>query len=131
MQATATASAMQGSCACGTIRFTVTAPPKGTSVCHCSQCRKMSGHAWSSAQVPQTAIAIDGPVTWVSLTRTARRGICPGCGAFLFWQAHDEDILSFALGAIDGPTGLSLEKHIFTGDKGDCYALADGVPQRP
>ena len=39
--------------------------------------------------------------------------------------------MSFALGAIDGPTGLTLEKHIFTDTKGDYYQIADGLPQKP
>ena len=120
---------MQGSCACGTVRFRVEGTPVGVSVCHCGQCRKMSGHAWSSAYLPQSDIRIDGPVKWVALSPTARRGICPDCGAFLFWKAHDEDTMSFALGALDGPTGLRLEKHIFTAEKGDYYDIADGLPQ--
>lgn len=121
---------MKGSCACGAIAFTVSGVPQGASCCHCTQCRKMSGHVWSSAYVPETEIVIDGAVKWVSLTEKAKRGICPDCGAFLFWKAHDEDTMSFALGAIDGATGLSLEKHIFTATKGDYYALSDGLPQK-
>ncbi|MEQ9675765.1 MAG: GFA family protein, partial [Roseovarius indicus] len=37
---------------------------------------------------------------------------------------------SFALGALDEPTGLTLEKHIFTADKGDYYDIKDGLPQK-
>lgn len=121
---------MQGSCACDKIRFVIQGTPQGASVCHCSQCRKMSGFAWSSAYLPAGQICIDGPVKWIALSDSAKRGICPDCGAFLFWKAHDEDRMSFALGAIDGPTGLALSKHIFTGDKGDYYQIADGLPQR-
>ncbi|MDU8911736.1 GFA family protein [Aestuariicoccus sp. MJ-SS9] len=122
---------MNGSCACGTIRFTVTGQPRKASACHCTQCRKMSGYAWSSAQVPTSALSITGPVAWFASSDSARRGLCPTCGAFLFWKAHDEDLISFALGAIDGPTGLTLEKHIFTADKGDYYTIADGLEQKP
>lgn len=121
---------MKGSCCCGSVSFTVNAPPKGASVCHCGQCRKMSGYAWSSAFVPEAALTIQGPVRWFASSDLAKRGICPTCGAFLFWKAHAEDTISFALGAIDGPTGLTLEKHIFTADKGDYYSIADGIPQR-
>ena len=39
------------------------------------------------------------------------------------------DWTSIALGAFDGPTGLQLERHIFVAEKGDYYALADGLPQ--
>ena len=89
----------------------------------------MSGFAWSSAYVADAALTIAGPVRWFASSDAAQRGICPTCGAFLFWKAHAENTISFALGAIDGPTGLTLEKHIFTADKGDYYTIADGVPQ--
>ena len=122
---------LKGSCLCQGIRFTVSGPVQGPSVCHCTQCRKLSGFAWSSAYAPVTAIEINGDVRWFASSTTAERGICPTCGAFLFWKAHDEDTMSFALGAIDGPTGLTLEKHIFTDTKGDYYQIADGLPQKP
>lgn len=56
-------------------------------------------------------------------------GSC-NCGCFLFWNANDEDGMSFSLGAIDGPTGLKLQKHIFVADKGNYYDIADDVPQK-
>ena len=55
-------------------------------------------------------------------------GFFPRCGSFLFWTAHDEDTISFALGALDAPTGLTLEKHIFCEDKGDYYDIEDDLP---
>ena len=59
----------------------------------------------------------------------ARRGFCRQCGSLLFWQAHDEDTLNVSLGAFDGPTGLTMQNHIFVADKGDYYDIADGLPQ--
>ena len=41
-----------------------------------------------------------------------------------------EPRISFSLGAIDGGTGLRLDRHIFTASKGDYYDIADSVPQR-
>ena len=121
---------LEGSCLCGNVTFRVTGAPRGVSACHCGQCRKQSGHVWSSAYVPEADLEISGEVTWYEATPAAKRGFCGTCGAFLFWKAHDEDTMSFALGALDGPTGLKLEKHIFTADKGDYYDIADGVPQK-
>jgi len=74
-------------------------------------------------------VAIAGPVAWYAASDMAKRGFCPRCGSFLFWTAHDEDTISFSLGSLDEPTGLRLEKHIFTADKGDYYDITDGVPQ--
>lgn len=121
---------LKGSCLCGAIRFEATGEPQGISVCHCGQCRRMSGHLWSSAYVKDDELAIVGEPQWYASSDTARRGFCPTCGSFLFWKHNDENTTSFALGAIDGPTGLTLQKHIFTADKGDYYDIADGVEQR-
>ncbi|WP_410001043.1 GFA family protein [Vannielia litorea] len=121
---------LKGSCLCGAIRFEARGEPQGVSVCHCGQCRRMSGHLWSSAYVPDDALTISGEPQWYESSETAKRGFCTICGSFLFWKHNDEDTISFSLGSIDGPTGLRLQKHIFTADKGDYYDIADGVEQR-
>lgn len=119
----------QGHCLCGAIRFRTEAEPHAASICHCTQCRRQSGHLWASAQVPKSGLQITGPVRWHASSAQAQRGFCPTCGAFLFWQAHAEDTISFALGALDSPTGITLEKHIFCADKGDYYTISDTLPQ--
>jgi len=120
---------MKGHCLCGAITFETSAMPQGVSMCHCSQCRRQSGGIWSSAFVAQDALTITGDVRWFAASDTARRGFCPRCGSFLFWQGTGEDTISFALGAVDNPTGMTLEKHIFVADKGDYYDIAGDVPQ--
>ena len=120
---------MKGSCLCGSVSFTITGEVGAVSACHCSQCRKQSGHVWSSAQVNAADIDMSGEVRWFESSSSAKRGFCPTCGAFLFWKAHEEDAISFSMGSVNGLTGLKLEKHIFTVDKGDYYDIADGVPQ--
>ena len=120
----------KGHCLCGDVSFVTRTPLKGACVCHCSQCRRQSGHLWASAHAPERDVDISGPVAWYEASPSARRGFCPRCGSVLFWKAHDEDTISVALGALDQPTGLRLERHIFTADKGDYYDIADGVPQR-
>ncbi|MFB9151552.1 GFA family protein [Roseovarius ramblicola] len=121
---------LEGSCLCGDISFKVNARPEGVSVCHCRQCRRQSGHLWASAYVARSDLSISGTVKWYEASETAKRGFCPRCGSSLFWAAHAEDTMSFALGALEEPTGLRLEKHIFVADKGDYYDIADGVPQK-
>ncbi|MGR3634515.1 MAG: GFA family protein [Shimia sp.] len=121
---------LRGSCLCGDITFETSAPPQGPSMSHCSQCRKQSGGVWASAFVAEKALQISGDVLWFEASKIAKRGSCPRCGAYLFWKAHDEDTMSFAMGALDGPTGIKIEKHIFVADKGDYYDIADGLEQK-
>lgn len=120
---------MKGSCNCGASRFEVTGKVWGVSNCHCGQCRKQSGNVWASAVVQQADIEISGDVKWYASSESAKRGFCATCGCNLFWKHNEESSMSFSLGAIDGPTGLRIEKHIFVADKGDYYDIADGIPQ--
>ncbi len=119
---------LNGSCNCKDISFTISGEVRGVSNCHCGQCRKQSGNVWASAVVEQADIKITGTPTWYRSSDSAARGFCPTCGAFLFWKHDDETSMSFGLGALDGPSGLKIEKHIFVVDKGDYYEIADGLP---
>lgn len=122
---------LKGSCLCGAVQYQATGVVKGPSVCHCSQCRKQSGHVWASAYVPDAALKItrDDGLKWYASSDVAKRGFCGVCGAFLFWKMGGEETTSFSLGSLDGPTGITLQKHIFVADKGDYYDISDGLPQ--
>src|SRR5687767_12601468 len=119
----------EGRCLCGAVRFTVEGELRPPGACHCSQCRRQSGHYWASTDVPRANLSVTGEVTWFASSERVRRGFCAACGSVLFWDPVGRDRIAVAMGAFDAPTGTSLEKHIFTGDKGDYYAIADGLPQ--
>ncbi|NND17434.1 MAG: GFA family protein [Silicimonas sp.] len=120
---------MKGTCLCGAVEFRVSGQPEGTAVCHCSMCRKQSGHVWASAHVPDADLTVSGEVRWYHSSNFARRGFCPTCGSFLFWKDDRDPHVSFSLGALEEPTQLTLSRHIFTKDKGDYYEITDGLPQ--
>ena len=124
---------LKGSCVCGGVRFTLGEKPLDAGACHCVQCRKQSGHYWASSGVPKGALEVEGRenVTWYHASAKVRRGFCSRCGSWLFWEPVEGDRVEVALGAIDGPTGLRLQRHIFVSEKGDYYDIADGLPQRP
>lgn len=122
---------LSGSCQCQSVRFRITEPLASPTACHCVQCRKQSGHYFASANVAKSAVVLSGGehITWYSASARVRRGFCSRCGSWLFWEPLQRDWTSVALGAIDGPTGVQLERHIFVAEKGDYYTLADGLPQ--
>jgi hypothetical protein len=122
---------MQGSCLCGAVRFEVTPPLRSVVACHCSQCRKTSGHYWAASSVPLAGFRLltETGLAWYRASATARRGFCRLCGSTLFWQPDDGDRISFSPGALDEPSGLRIDRHIFVADKGDYYTLGDGAPQ--
>ncbi|RBW53184.1 GFA family protein [Ruegeria sp. A3M17] len=121
-----------GSCLCGAVTFRIDGELSPPSACHCGQCRKQSGHVWSSTWTHQDNLSFTASdtLTWFRTSDTARRGFCSACGSFLFWQHNDEDTISISMGAFDTPTGLQLARHIFVADKGDYYDITDDLPQR-
>ena len=119
-----------GSCLCGAVRYRVTGPMRPVIACHCTQCRKTSGHHVAATSAPRDRIGITGEVRWFQSSPTARRGFCPVCGSNLFWDGQGTT-LSIMAGTLDAPTGLILRGHIFCADKGDYYEIADGLPTAP
>ena len=122
----------KGSCLCGAVRITVEGELPGPDACHCSQCRKTSGHFWASTDVPRSAVTIEGEehVTWYRSSEKVRRGFCSTCGSALFWDPIGREKTAIAMGAFDQPTDTRLHMHIFTADKGDYYEIADDLPQK-
>jgi hypothetical protein len=57
----------------------------------------------------------------------ARRAFCPTCGSYLFWEEHD-GLVYISAGSLDGPTGLSMDGHIFYADRGDYYRVGERLP---
>ncbi len=121
----------KGSCLCGAVTFEITADLPPPDACHCTNCRKQSGHFFVSTDVPRSAVTIRGAdhVTWYQSSEKARRGFCSTCGASLFWDPLNRDWIGIAMGAFDGPTDTHIHVHVFVADKGDYYDIADGVPQ--
>lgn len=118
----------QGGCLCGAVTYRVTGPMRPVIACHCTQCRKTSGHHVAATSAPREAIAVTGEVRWFRSSASAQRGFCPVCGSNLFWDGGGSN-LSIMAGTLDGATGLRVKGHIFCADKGDYYEIADGLPQ--
>ncbi len=121
----------QATCLCKAVSVTVKTSLPAPNACHCSQCRKQSGHYWASVDLKSQDVTIEGEdsITWYQASPKVRRGFCKTCGSFMFWDPLHHDTVAVAMGAFDGPTQTALALHIFVADKGDYYEIADGLPQ--
>ena len=121
---------MRGSCLCGAVEFDVTGPLRAVVACHCSQCRKTSGHFWAATSVPMDRFRMvrDNGLAWYRSSDSAQRGFCKCCGSTLFWKPDGENRLSFSPGALDGPTGVATAEHIFVADAADYYSPVGPPP---
>lgn len=76
----------QGGCLCGAVRYTIDGPPAAVAVCHCTNCRKQGGSAFSvNCVVPDAAFHRTGE-TQVFTDRgdsgnAVWRHFCPACGS--------------------------------------------------
>ena len=72
----------RGSCLCGAVRFDIDAELAGGDACHCTQCRKHSGHYFASTDVPKSALTVDNEdsLAWYQSSDRVRRGFCRTCG---------------------------------------------------
>jgi hypothetical protein len=120
-----------GGCLCGSVKFTVIGPLQAPDACHCSQCRRQTGHYWASTDVANSAITIShaDSLRWYQSSAKVRRGFCAECGSTLFWEPQGQERVAVAMGAFDLPTGTQLGIHIFVASKGDYYQITDGLPQ--
>lgn len=121
-----------GSCLCGGVSFTISAPLRPVDCCHCSQCMKTHGHyaAYSAAPTDSIHFTEQKGLKWYDSSDIARRGFCQDCGGSLFYQPKGKSYTSIAAGMLDVPTGLKTVGHIFVAGKSDYYEMPeDGLPR--
>lgn len=117
---------LTGGCYCGGVRYRLEPPLRDVIGCHCSQCRKTSGHFVAMTSVPESQFTLvaDETLTWFRSSETARRGFCNRCGGNLFFKPESEARISVAAGTIDGKTGVKMTQHIHLDGQGDYYDLS-------
>ena len=82
---------ISGSCECRNIKFKIHGQIPNVVACHCTQCRKTSGHVWAATSVGDEDLIFlrkDG-LKWYQSSAKAKRGFCENCGASLFYK-HNE-----------------------------------------
>lgn len=112
---------LRGSCQCRSVRYEIGREPLTVYACHCTECQRQSGSAFSlSMVVPREAVAIiDGrPKEWLRRTdggRTVSCLFCGDCGARLYHEPHSNRAITIVKpGTLDDTSWLSPVGHIWT-----------------
>jgi hypothetical protein len=125
---------LTGSCACGTVRFEVTAPFKTAGYCHCKRCQRRSGALWTlNAIVDTSAFQV---LSGEEAIRSWHPGdglpkaFCGECGGHLYSEGGE--IRGVRLGAVDGDPGIRPSWHQWVESAPDWEPLPDdGLPRHP
>jgi hypothetical protein len=100
-----------GGCLCGAVRYRVDGEPTHVGRCHCADCRKESGSAFSIyAQWPRDRFELEGEVTTYE-----GRSFCPRCGSRIGNLGPEgEGDVEIRIGSLDdAPFGLKPEAEIW------------------
>ena len=98
------------SCRCGQLRVTANGEPVRVSVCHCLDCKKRTGSAFSTqARWPAEQVSVEGQSK--SWSHTADSGnrisfhFCPECGSDVHYEIDGkfDGQIAIPLGAFDDP----------------------------
>jgi hypothetical protein len=121
-------------CACGALSARAEGDPVRLSVCHCLDCKRRSGSAFSwNATYDAARVAIDG--VHRSFTRSSDEGywgrfhFCPECGVTVAYEIERRpDMVSIPAGAFADPALPPPEIEVY--DERRCPWLPDfGIPR--
>lgn len=124
----------EGGCACGEVRYRLTADSMFTHCCHCLNCQRQTGSAFvinlllEADRVEMTAgepQAVDVPRDNGSLQRIYR---CPSCHVAVFSEYTRPEVLFVRAGTLDDPSAVAPDVHIFTRSKVPWVTLPASVP---
>src|ERR1700722_2817461 len=121
----------QGGCECGAVRYAVAGRLRPIVACHCSQCRRFTGHflAATAARRSKLTLIKDAGLRWYDSSDAARRGFWGLCGSTAFLGARERHHVSISAGSLDDSRDLAIVCHIHVADKGTYYDIEPGVTQ--
>ena len=122
-----------GGCLCGAVRYTVDSEPDLVGVCHCSDCKKFTGSAYSFLViVQQTALKIDGITKTYSTPGDSGQPIvrrfCPECGSSISEEAFTRPgQVLISGGTFDDPTSMTPDIQIYCDRELEWAHLDDSI----
>jgi hypothetical protein len=110
---------IEGGCLCGRVRYGADAEPAFVGVCHCVDCQRFSGSAFSTViGIPGTALNLTGVVKTFTKTadsgKTIHRRFCPECGSGIVEEAEAlPDMVMLSAGTLDDRSWVKPGSQIY------------------
>ena len=129
---------IEGGCACGAVRFKITAAPVGVGVCHCLDCQKASGGGPNYvALIPKIGFEVTKGEAKVYESKgdsggDVGRAFCANCGSPL-WTVTEPmtPFYPVKLGALDDSSTYRPALHLYTDSAQPWHLMHEGVPRFP
>ena len=128
-----------GSCLCGNIRYEIDGEPSITGICHCKNCQRQAGSAFSTlAAVPREAFRfIQGEPKLYADTdtksgNTVERWFCNNCGSPIYSGVDSSpDNWFLKTGTLDDTSTWEPRFQTWCDSRQNWVTLEDGVPAQP
>jgi hypothetical protein len=112
---------MTGHCLCGSVSYQIDGEPMMTILCHCEDCQRSSGAAYSvNAVFARSALKVDASglktfeTTGDETGLKRERQFCPGCGSQMFTLlAEMPEMVVVKAGTLDDKSVLDPQMEIF------------------
>lgn len=131
----ATEDILHGGCNCGAVRYRISAAPLAVVACHCTQCRRQSGAAYSvNLVVRANTMIVEGvPASWEDRDTGSgaplAREHCGRCGSPIrSVPSASPKFVAVKAGTLDDPSAYAPELHIWTRSKLPWVTIPEGLP---
>jgi hypothetical protein len=128
---------IKGGCLCGQVRYSANAEPLFTGICHCKNCQKQAGTAFSIVvAVPQAAMAVTGTTKTFNdkgdSGQPLQRIFCPNCGSPILTEAAAMPGVSIVkAGTLDDTSWLKPAMEIYCDSKQPWVELGGSMQRFP
>jgi hypothetical protein len=108
-----------GGCLCGRVRYSADVEPAFTGVCHCRNCQKESGSAFTIViGIPQPALSVQGDLkTFEDKGDSGKamfRRFCPNCGSTVMDEAEAmPGVIMVQVGTLDDTSWVKPAMQIY------------------
>ena len=127
-------SAREGGCLCGAIRYRITGEPLAVSVCHCTDCQRQSGSAFSMSLVArreQLTVLTGEPAQFRGHAESGadKNGFfCHACGTRLYNTLSSmPDTVNVKPGTLDDTRWLDPTLQVWTASRQPWLTLPEGL----
>jgi hypothetical protein len=120
-----------GGCSCGAVRYSLSASPVNSMICHCQSCRRAAGSpvvAWVTFARAAFKFTRGTPVEYASSPKVCRR-LCGACGTPLTF-AHEDipDFVDITTCSLDDPSAFPPTHHSWLNHDVSWLKFGDGLP---
>ena len=123
---------LRGRCACNSVAYEVLDEFVAAYICHCSNCRALTGSAFFPAgRIEREKLTVTNGAEWLLFAGDpdcAYEVRCTKCYSLLYWTSR-EGYFGVPYGTLIDEPALKPAYHQFVGSKAPWYDILDDLPQ--